>query len=69
MDGQQYQSTLKQVASSQQEVSMTIRQEYVPPFPLQSWKEVIELCEEELIRDYPEGLWFDPAETEIDTDL
>jgi hypothetical protein len=36
---------------------------------IQSWKEITELYEKEMIRDYPEGLWVDPAETEIDTDL
>lgn len=48
---------------------MVIRQQYVPEYPiqLQSWKEVIELIDEELIRDYPEGLWVDPAETEADS--
>ena len=60
MYGQQYQSTLKQVASIQQEDSMN---------KVQSWKEITELYEKEMIRDYPEGLWVDPAETEIDTDL
>lgn len=60
MYGQQYQSTLKQVASIQQEDKMNT---------IQSWKEITELYEKEMIRDYPEGLWVDPAETEIDTDL
>jgi len=58
--GQQYQSTLKQVASIQQEDKMNT---------IQSWKEITELYEKELLRDYPEGLWVDPAETEVDTDL
>ena len=60
MYGQQYQSTLKRVASIQQEDKMNT---------IQSWKEITELYEKEMIRDYPEGLWVDPAETEIDTDL
>ena len=58
MYGQQYQSTLKQVASTQQEDSMNT---------IQSWKEITELYEKEMIRDYPEGLWVDPAETEADS--
>jgi len=58
--GQQYQSTLKQVASIQQEDSMNT---------IQSWKEITELYEKEMIRDYPEGLWVDPAETEVDSNL
>jgi hypothetical protein len=56
--GQQHQSTLKQVASIQQEDSMN---------KVQSWKEITELYEKEMIRDYPEGLWVDPAETEADS--
>lgn len=60
MYGQQYQSTLKQVASIQQEDSMN---------KVQSWKEITELYEKELLRDYPEGLWVDPAEIEVDTDF
>jgi hypothetical protein len=32
---------------------------------IKSWKEVLELCDQELIRDYPEGLWVDPAEVEL----
>jgi len=56
--GQQYQSTLKQVASIQQEDSMN---------KVQSWKEITELYEKEMIRDYPEGLWVDPAEIEVDS--
>jgi hypothetical protein len=56
--GQQYQSTLKQVASIQQEDKMNT---------IQSWKEITELYEKEMIRDYPEGLWVDPAETEADS--
>jgi hypothetical protein len=56
--GQQYQSTSKQVASIQQEDKMNI---------IQSWKEITELYEKEMIRDYPEGLWVDPAETEADS--
>jgi hypothetical protein len=56
--GQQHQSTLKQVASIQQEDSMNT---------IQSWKEITELYEKEMIRDYPEGLWVDPAETEADS--
>lgn len=35
---------------------------------IQSWKELQELYDKELLRDYPEGLWVDPAETEVDTD-
>jgi len=58
--GQQYQFTSKRVASTQQEDKMNT---------IQSWKEITELYEKEMIRDYPEGLWVDPAETEIDTDL
>ena len=58
MYGQQHQSTLKQVASIQQEDSMNT---------IQSWKEITELYEKEMIRDYPEGLWVDPAETEADS--
>lgn len=48
---------------------MVIRQQYVPEYPiqLQSWKEITELYEKEMIRDYPEGLWVDPAETEADS--
>jgi hypothetical protein len=34
---------------------------------IQSWKEITELYEKEMIRDYPEGLWVDPAETEADS--
>ena len=34
---------------------------------IQSWKEITELYEKEMIRDYPEGLWVDPAETETDS--
>ena len=33
-----------------------------------SWKEVIELYEKEMIRDYPEGLYADPAESEHNED-
>jgi hypothetical protein len=58
--GQQYQSTLKQVASIQQEDKMNT---------IQSWKEITELYEKEMIRDYPEGLWVDPSETEVDSNL
>jgi hypothetical protein len=58
--GQQHQSTLKQVASTQQEDKMNT---------IQSWKEITELYEKEMIRDYPEGLWVDPAETEVDSNL
>jgi hypothetical protein len=58
--GQQHQSTLKQVASIQQEDKMNT---------IQSWKEITELYEKEMIRDYPEGLWVDPAETEVDSNL
>jgi hypothetical protein len=36
---------------------------------IQSWKEITELYEKEMIRDYPEGLWADPAETEVDSNL
>jgi hypothetical protein len=35
---------------------------------IQSWKEVIELYEKEMIRDYPEGLYSDPAEMELHSD-
>ena len=35
---------------------------------IQSWKEVTELYEKEMIRDYPEGLWIDPAEMELHSD-
>jgi len=56
--GQQHQSTLKQVASIQQEDKMNT---------IQSWKEITELYEKEMIRDYPEGLWVDPAESEVDS--
>lgn len=34
---------------------------------IKSWKEVTELYEKEMIRDYPEGLWVDPAESEADS--
>ena len=60
MYGQQHQSTLKRVASIQQEDKMNT---------IQSWKEITELYEKEMIRDYPEGLWVDPAETEVDSNL
>ena len=56
--GQQHQSTLKQVASTVREDNMNT---------IQSWKEVTELYEKEMIRDYPEGLWVDPAESEADS--
>jgi hypothetical protein len=56
--GQQHQSILKQVASIQQGVKMNT---------IQSWKEITELYEKEMIRDYPEGLWVDPAESEADS--
>jgi hypothetical protein len=35
---------------------------------IQSWKEVIELYEKEMIRDYPEGLYSDPAESSFEGD-
>jgi hypothetical protein len=56
--GQQHQSTLKQVASIVRGDKMNT---------IQSWKEITELYEKEMIRDYPEGLWVDPAETEADS--
>jgi hypothetical protein len=56
--GQQHQSTLNRVASIQQEDKMNT---------IQSWKEITELYEKEMIRDYPEGLWVDPAESEADS--
>jgi hypothetical protein len=56
--GQQHQSTLKQVASIVREDKMNT---------IQSWKEITELYEKEMIRDYPEGLWVDPAESEADS--
>jgi len=34
---------------------------------VQSWKEVIELHHAELIQDYPEDLWVDPAEVDYDS--
>jgi hypothetical protein len=34
---------------------------------VQSWKEVIELHHAELIQDYPEILWVDPAEVDYDS--
>ena len=48
---------------------MTVRQQYTPEYPvqLQSWKEVIELYHAELIQDYPEDLWVDPAEVDYDS--
>jgi hypothetical protein len=45
------------VVSTQQEDDMNT---------IQSWKEITELYEKERIRDYPEGLWVDPAEIELD---
>ncbi len=60
MYGQQHQSTSNRVASIQQEDKMNT---------IQSWKEITELYEKEMIRDYPEGLWVDPAETEVDSNL
>jgi hypothetical protein len=33
-----------------------------------SWKEIQEFYGEELIKNYPEGLWSDPAEMELDGD-
>lgn len=35
---------------------------------IQSWKEVIELQNAELDKDYPEHLWVDPGEMELDGD-
>jgi len=58
--GQYQQLSLMAQVSIAQEDSMN---------KVQSWKEITELYEKEMIRDYPEGLWVDPAETEIDTDL
>lgn len=34
---------------------------------VQSWKEIVELHHAELIQDYPEGLWVDPAEVDYDS--
>ena len=34
---------------------------------IQSWKEVIELHHAELDKDYPEHLWVDPGEIELDS--
>lgn len=34
---------------------------------IQSWKEIVELHHSELIQDYPEGLWVDPAEVDYDS--
>ena len=34
---------------------------------IQSWKEIVELHHSELIQDYPEGLWVDPAEIDYDS--
>ena len=58
MYGQQHQSTSKQVASIQQEDKMNT---------IQSWKEVIELQNAELDKDYPEHLWVDPGEMELES--
>lgn len=33
-----------------------------------SWKEVQEFYGEELLKDYPEGLWSDPAESSFSED-
>ena len=57
------------LVSIAQEDSMTVRQQYTPEYPvqLQSWKEVIELYHSELIQNYPEDLWVDPAEVDYDS--
>ena len=34
---------------------------------IQSWKEIVELYLAELDKDYPEGLWVDPAEVDYDS--
>ena len=33
-----------------------------------SWKEIQEFYGEELLKDYPEGLWSDPAEASLSED-
>lgn len=33
-----------------------------------SWKEVQEFYGEELLKNYPEGLWADPAESSLSED-
>lgn len=49
---------------------MVIRQQYTPEYPvqLQSWKEIVELYNAELDKDYPEHLWVDSGEMELDGD-
>jgi hypothetical protein len=56
--GQHQQSNLMALVSIAQEDKMNT---------IQSWKEVIELHHAELIQDYPEILWVDPAEVDYDS--
>ena len=35
---------------------------------IQSWKEIVELYLADLAKDYPEHLWVDPGEMELDGD-
>jgi hypothetical protein len=56
--GQHQQSSLMALVSIAQEDKMNT---------IQSWKEVIELHHAELIQDYPEILWVDPAEVDYDS--
>ena len=57
--GQHQQSNLMALVSIAQEDKMNT---------IQSWKEIAELYEKEMIREYPEGLWVDPAEMELHSD-
>lgn len=42
---------------------MATKEDWVAPYPV-SWKDIIESAHAELDKDYPEGLWTDPAETD-----